>query len=389
MQNPIEFKSLGLKIDNFDEIKGIFTGYASVFNKVDKVNDTIVPDAYNIAISQWQAGKAIRANFDHDKTILLADNLTSIKVDDFGLLVTFQFSEAAKALYPDIWQWAVSKAQAGNLFMSIGFTVLKSALGNKRFALKKAYNEPDTIYSMSLDHIAITGAPVDTYARMLEVKSFVMPRYPIYLSDNWDGDAAEKRWRQFSKSVDKPSEMYKNGFLFVEDGREELFGAYHFNLVDIVDGEPVINERAVITAHAYLKGARRGVKILDAQQKVKALDIISKLYDKINRLRKENGIELLPAVEVKSEINYKSLIDDSVDGQVSAKRFLKNHQGSLSNTNIEYFVDKVMNLARSEAKSKLELEAREKPQGTETTSVIDGQKTANDLLKEVGSLFNY
>jgi HK97 family phage prohead protease len=388
MQNQLEFKSLGLKIDNFDEIKGIFTGYASAFNKVDKVKDTIAFGAYDLMMKRWQDGQAIRINFEHDKSLLLADNISAMSVDDYGLLVTFQFSEAAKKLYPDIWQWAVSKAKARTLSMSIGYTVLKSDLGTQRHALKKKFGEPDTIYSLLLDHIAITDIPVDVNAKILEVKSFVTPKYPIQLSENWDGDAAEKRWREFSNSVEKPSSTYKNGFLYFEDGREDLFGAYHFNLVDVVDGEAVINERAVITAHAYLKGARRGVKILDAQQKIKALEIISQLYEKINRLRKEQGIDPLPAVEIKAEINYKSLIDETVDGQVSAKRFLKNHQGSLSNTNIEYFIDKVMNLTKSEVKNKIELETKEKSQGTESTSVIDGQKTAESFLDGIGSLFN-
>jgi len=267
-----------------------------------------------------------------------------------------------------------------------GYTVLKSALGANRYEMKKKFVEADTIYSLSLDHVAITSNPVDPSARILEVKGLRMPKYPIHLSDSWESDAAEKRWREFSKSVDKPSESYKNGFLYFEDGREELFGSYHFNLVDIIDGEPMVNELAVITAYRYIKGARNGVKILNAQQKVAALDIISKLYDKINRLRKEEGVDPLPEVEIKADINYNELIE-TIDGEVSAKRFLKNNQGSLSNTNIENFVNKVIAVtsSKNEAKSQLELEAREKASVNNPTSVIEVKtEDLSNYLSEIG-----
>lgn len=387
MRLPIEFKSIDLPVQEFDEIKGIFTGYASAFNKVDKVKDTIAFGAFDYAINQWKEGKSVRINFEHDKSIQLSPNIIEFEADDYGVLVQFQFSQEAKIQYSDIYQWAVSKAKAGTLFMSIGFTVLKSALGLNRQIMKKKFLESDTIYSLTLDHVAITANPVDPSARIIEIKSLKMPQYPIILSDTWDGDAAEKRWRQFSKSINAPSNIYKNGFLYFEDGKEELFGSYHFNLVDIVDGEPVVNQQAVITAYRYIKGARNGVKILDAQQKVAALEIISKLYEKINRLRKEEGVDLLPTVEIKADINYNELID-TIDGEVSAKKFLKNNQGSLSNTNIENFINKIMSISytKNESKSQKELEAREKASGIKPTSVPEVKiENLSNYFSEVGN----
>jgi HK97 family phage prohead protease len=384
MQTQVEFKSFGLKVDKFDEVKGIFTGYASAYNKIDRIKDTVIKGAYDDSIEEWKSGSSIPVNFDHDKTINLSPNLLEMKSDENGLLVSFQVSPEAKSLYPDIYQWAVSKAQSQNLFMSVGLYVLKSNLGGNRRILKEKFVEADTIYKAKLDHIAVTDNPIDPSARMLEVKSMRTPRYPIHLSDEWDAQAAEKRWRAYSKSLEMPSNEYKNGFMYVESGREDLFTAYHFLLVDIVDGEPVVNEQAVITSYRYLKGAVRGVKILNAEQKLAALGIISSLYKKINRLRKEEGMDLLPEIEIKSDINYNDLID-TIDGKVSAKRFLKNHQGNLSNTNIENFVDRISGLIEIEVKSQIELEAREKPQGQEQTSVRDGQ-TLHDLFNQAGKL---
>lgn len=385
MPTPIEFKSIGLEVNSFDEVKGIFAGYTAAFNKIDKVKDTLTDGSFDYAINQWKEGKAIRVNFEHDKKIELAPNLIEFSSDDYGAIVRFQFSQEAKVNYPDIYQWAVSKAKSGTLFLSIGFTVLKSSLGGMRYEMKKKFLEPDTIYSLTLDHIAITDNPVDPSARIFEVKGLKMPKYPIYLSDSWDGNAAEKRWREFSKSTEYPSDMYKNGFLYFEDGKEDLFGSYHFNLVDIVDGEPVINQMAVITAYRYIKGARNEVKILNAQQKISALEIISKLYDKINRLRKEDGVEMLPAVEIKSDINYNQLIE-TVDGFMSAKNFLKNHQGSLSNTNIENFVNKVMSLNKQEVKSQQELGAGEKAPVIKAASVTEVKtEDLSSYFSEIGN----
>jgi len=384
MHKIIEFKSAEFAVNSFDEIKGIFTGYASAFNKIDKVNDTVAYGAFDYSINQWKEGKAISVNFEHDKKIELAPNLIEFFADQYGALVRFQFSEEAKNNYPDIYRWAVSKAKNNTLFMSIGYTFIRSALGDKRYTLKKKFAEPDTIYNLSLNHVAITGDPVDPSARMLEVKGFKMPKFPIHLSETWDEQEAMKNWREFSKSKDSPSDSYKNGFLYFEDGKEDLFAAYHFNLVDIIDGEPMINSAAVVTAHRYIKGARNGVKILNAEQKITALDIISKLYTKINRLRKEEGLKPLPEVEVKADINFNELIE-TIDGEVSAKRFLKSNQGSLSNTNIENFINKVISVTKNEVKSQKELEVGDWTSVTQPTSVSEVKTNElSDYFSEVG-----
>lgn len=384
MENLIEFKS-GLSQQSFDEIKGIFKGYASVFNEVDKVKDTIDPNAYDFAISQFKAGVPIRINFEHDKSIELAANLEDIYTDEKGLMVEWKFSEEAKAKYPDIFRWAVSKAKSGNLFKSIGFTVLKSQLGSKRYEMKKL-GAADRIYSMILDHVAITDNPVDPKAKNLEVKGIRTPKYPVYLGDSWDVQTALKEWREFSKSTEAPSDMYKNGFLYVEDGREDLFGSYHFLVVNIVDGEPVINQQAVITAYRYLQGARQGVKILNSQQKALMLDVIAKLYTKINRVRKEEGVELLNEVEVKSEMNLNDIIDE-IDGEVSAKRFLKSYKDSLSNVNVENFVNKVFSFQKTEEKSEKEFEASEQPLCENPVSVPETK--SSDVLEDIAKLIKY
>lgn len=373
----LENKSANIAF-SFDEVKGIFTGYASVFNEVDRINDMILDGAYDEEIKSWESGKKIPVNFEHEKSIRLADNLNKMVSDPKGLLVEWTFSQEAKSQYPDIWHWALSKAKSGNLFMSIGFIAEQSELGMNRKSLKRQL-VLDKISQISLDHIAATANPVDTKAKILEVKGFRTPKYPVDLSDSWDAQAANKRWREYTKSTEIPSAQYKNGFLYIEDGREDLFGSYHFQVVDIIDGEPMINQQAVITANAYLRGAGRGVKILNEQEKKQALTIISTLYMKINRLRKQEGVDELPEVEIKSEeanLNYSLR---KIDGKVTAKKFLKENKSIMSNNNVENFVNHLFSLNQKSLKVN---EAVNEPQCKAQASVSGGNTNNFDSLLE-------
>lgn len=167
----LEQKSLEIGF-SFDEVKGIFTGYASVYNEVDRINDTILPGAYDNEIKRWSnKEKSIPINFEHEKEIKLAENLNLMVSDEKGLLVEWTFSEEAKKLYPEIWKWAVTLAKRGELYMSIGFKVIESELGNTRYTLKNKFLSMDVLKEIILDHIAITDYPVDGKAEIIEVKS--------------------------------------------------------------------------------------------------------------------------------------------------------------------------------------------------------------------------
>jgi HK97 family phage prohead protease len=194
----LELKSFYVNF-TFDEVKGIFKGYASAFNGVDLVNDKILPGAYDEEISKFTEGKKTRVNYEHDKSIVLAEYLDNIMVDDNGLLVEWSFSEEAKQLYPDIWNWAVKKAQEGGLSMSIGFEVLDSLLGEERHILKKERKAYDEIKKLALDHIAITENPVDRKAVVLEVKSNE-PNLNIELK-SISGKVSAKKFLKENKSI--------------------------------------------------------------------------------------------------------------------------------------------------------------------------------------------
>ena len=171
MQN-LEYKSLNIAVKSFDSIKGIFKGYAASFNQVDKVNDTITPEAFDNDIKACKdKTKKISVNYAHFKEIELAADLISMEKDEYGLLVEFQISEEAKASYVELYGKFIVLVELGQLFMSIGGYVEKSTLGDDRWIKKMIANANDTISEFSLDHIAITEYPIDSNAKMLEVKS--------------------------------------------------------------------------------------------------------------------------------------------------------------------------------------------------------------------------
>lgn len=172
MTRNLEYKSLNVEIKSFDKLKGIFKGYAASFNKIDKVNDTILPSAFDKSIKAFNDGSLkISANYDHWKEIKMSDNLLSMTKDDYGLLVEIQISDQAKKDYEELYAKFVALVEVNKLFLSIGGYVESSSLGVDRLIKKEVANASDIIDDFALDHVAITEYPIDSNAKMLEVKS--------------------------------------------------------------------------------------------------------------------------------------------------------------------------------------------------------------------------
>jgi HK97 family phage prohead protease len=169
-----EFKSLNVEIKSFDKIEGIFTGYAASFNQRDQVNDTITPEAFDPTIKAFNEGtlkKTIIVDYDHFKEVILAESITKISKDDYGLLVEFKVSEEARETYSDLFAKLVIAFETGKLFLSIQGYVIKSSLGDERWIKKAIANANDIITEFQLVRIAVTDQPIDTYAKMIEMKS--------------------------------------------------------------------------------------------------------------------------------------------------------------------------------------------------------------------------
>jgi HK97 family phage prohead protease len=196
------YKSLEISVKSFDKIKGIFTGYASSFGNVDKMNDTMLSTAFDTSIAAYENGsKEIGVNYDHFCAIELASNLLSMTKDDYGLLVSFQVSDEAKQMYQELYAKMIAQAELGKLYMSIGGYVLRSMLGEDRWIRKEIANANDTIEEFDLDHIAVTQYPVDTNAKMMEVKSRMKEMTSVSKTlDDVDGEVSAIKYLMVNKS---------------------------------------------------------------------------------------------------------------------------------------------------------------------------------------------
>jgi hypothetical protein len=185
-------------------------------------------------------------------------------------------------------------------FFSIGYITKKFRIDDKGIR---------HLQEVEIKEVSLVTNPANPKATIVDFKNINLPKYPVNIDSSWDGALAETRWREYSKSTEKPSDNYKNAFLYFDANKPELFGSYHLQVVDIVDGVPVINENAVFAAYQAMQGARGGLKVVPENEMPKLKGAITELYKKINRVRITEGKEQLDTPEFKT----KSAIDIRID----------------------------------------------------------------------------
>jgi len=86
--------------------------------------------------------------------------------------------------------------------------------------------------------------------------------FPLTDTDRpWDGDAAERRVRQWAHAEDGPTPEYRNAHVWYDGDEAEKFGSYKLLIADIVNGTPHAVPHAIRAAGGVLQGARGGVRI--------------------------------------------------------------------------------------------------------------------------------
>ncbi len=94
-----EIKMIQSELKALDGDAGYVEGYASVFNSVDSVGDTIHPDAYKSILENGEMPKMF---FNHDNYGLPIGKWTSMEADEKGLLIKGQLNlelDEAKDIY--------------------------------------------------------------------------------------------------------------------------------------------------------------------------------------------------------------------------------------------------------------------------------------------------
>jgi hypothetical protein len=86
--------------------------------------------------------------------------------------------------------------------------------------------------------------------------------YPLADRDRaWDGDAAERRVRDWAGATDGPNAKYRDAHVWYDADSKDNFTAYKLLIADVVDGRITAVPRAVMAAAAVMQGSRGGVDL--------------------------------------------------------------------------------------------------------------------------------
>lgn len=92
----------------------------------------------------------------------------------------------------------------------------------------------------------------------------VTPYQDLPLTDRerrWDGDAAEKRVRQWADATETPNEKYRDAHVWYDGDKKNNFTAYKLLIADVIDGKLTAVPRGVMAAAAVMDGSRGGVDL--------------------------------------------------------------------------------------------------------------------------------
>lgn len=156
MDNPLEHCQI--KFDS--NSKGEFEGYASVFNGVDSVNDTILPGAFKNAIG---SGKRVSMFINHDSRSIPVGDWIKLKEDKTGLIAKGRIDENHRD-----GPSALSALRRGAMDgLSIGFMIPKGGAKENDDGIRE-------IKEIDLKEISIVNFPADDAARISVVKSEII-----------------------------------------------------------------------------------------------------------------------------------------------------------------------------------------------------------------------
>ena len=178
IDNPLEQCELKLKGS-----KGEFTGYASTFNEVDAVRDTILPGAFKKTIKE---GRMPKMFINHDSWEVPVGDWKHMEEDSKGLLVVGAI-DLKHIQGPTVHSALERKAMDA---LSIGFRIPHGGAEEKENGLRE-------ISEIDLKEVSIVNFPADDGARISVVKSEIpefesLKEVERFLRDaGWSREAAK------------------------------------------------------------------------------------------------------------------------------------------------------------------------------------------------------
>jgi len=335
-------------IKSLKEEKGIFEGYAAVFNNVDLGKDKILPGAFKKSIQE--RGNKIKILWQHDHKIPIGKSL-EIKEDDYGLWVKGKLSmtEKGKEAYQLMKDGVIDA-------LSIGYNVIKREYKNGVRLLKE----------VKLGEFSPVSFPMNPSAKITDVKT-VIDYLNLPLADrdmDWNSDEAEARLREWSGGLKDNInwDKYKKGFFYRETETSKNFTDYKLPYTDIINNKLVAIPRGIFTVAAVLQGAMGGVAISEEEQdKIKAQ--VEKYYEKMRKKFEDENI-IAPW-------NEKNLNFDNLETKVLIWKLESKIGRVLSSQNYE-LIRKVIDVLQS-------LLSQAEPSSEEDTQA-DGRADSEELL---------
>jgi hypothetical protein len=118
------------------------------------------------------------------------------------------------------------------------------------------------VKSSPAGYLEIISVYVDVEMRRPDM---AVPRFqdlPLASRDrDWDGDAAERRVREWAGAGDEPNAKYRDAHVWYDAEASENFGSYKLLIADVVDGRLKAAPRGVMAAAAVMQGSRGGVDL--------------------------------------------------------------------------------------------------------------------------------
>ncbi len=274
-----EIKTFPFKVKATDEENNFFTfeGYASTFNNIDYGDDVVVKGAFADSLAK---NSQVPILWQHQMSEPIGVSY-ELYENDKGLVIKGKLPKDDTLVSGRI----IPQMKVGSIKeMSIGFRT-------KNFDMSK-----DGVRILKeIDLIEISLVTKGMNSRALvdrdSFKSFVTTtKLSLAPRDrNWDGTQAEQRIRQYTNSIEAPSEDYRKYFMYFDGQNPDLFGSYKLLYADIINGEPYIIPRAVFAIAGILNGARGGVDISD-NDKNRIKPVINQLYKRMSEEFEDDSI---------------------------------------------------------------------------------------------------
>lgn len=246
--------------------KTYITGYANTKNNADSYGD--IPTNY-MDQPVYNFDKRFKANpicfVDHwSSAANIAGTFVDYREDDTGLWFKLLLRDVKTIHNPETKDAVQAFVDGFGRAISIGGRFFWGDDKNPKH-LTKAIIHEISIVGLGADQQALTDVAMPKSKRSTALSG--LPKTLALRERPWDKTSAEKRWREKSGSTEKPSNTYKNNFLYYNESNLNEFGNFKLPIGDVVNDKHVVIPRAIFAARAVLSGARGGIEIPNVAKK--------------------------------------------------------------------------------------------------------------------------